>query len=71
MTSETQNLRAGSVARFAGNRGTDSDVIVTSRDDQLFLLMEGYQTTFVSVAQGQTSTENPERLLLSHMVWRP
>ena len=69
--SSLQFLRAGTYAYFNGYRGTESNVVATSYDNQLRIIMEGYQTTFVSFTHNPTPAEITPRLLLSHMRWQP
>ena len=62
---------AGTLANFEGYSRTVSDVIVTSKDNQICAILEGYQTTFVSFVHSPISFDPTRRLLLNYMKWRP
>ena len=71
MQSSQQYLCAGATAAFDGYRGAECNIVASSHDNYLRLVMEGYQTTFVSATSTHSSTNTTERPLLSYMKWLP
>lgn len=70
--SSGSHLRASVRSSFNGYRGTESKVIAVSpSNNELFSVMEGYQTTFVSTSNDTRLLNSAQRPLLSHLEWRP
>ena len=66
------HLLASTRSNFKGYRGTESTVIaVLPGSNELFSVMEGYQTTFVSYSGALPRLDAIERPLLSHLEWLP
>ncbi|KAH8429841.1 type I polyketide synthase [Aspergillus melleus] len=65
-------LRASTRSALNGFRGTQSNVVVMSEGgDKVLSYMDGYQTTFVSQAEGLESSDDKDRHLLSYLKWQP
>jgi NADPH:quinone reductase-like Zn-dependent oxidoreductase len=71
-STEISKMEASCNSRFSGYRGTTSDVVATASDDsKALIIMEGYQSTFVSANMPTFQQQAAERQLLSHMHWQP